>query len=279
MYTLENCEALWEEAGKHGTADARMARTEKWFPYYEFLAKSMASAPFKLPETPNPFVAHMLREEILTPDSTVLDIGAGMGSYALPFAQNCRSVTALEPCGGCLAVLKNRAAACGLANIQPVRAMWEEYRPEGKFDVTFSAMCPAICNVQELEKMESLTKRTCCLVAVTRGSYNKHRKVMMQELDIKPQGGMTTEAIHYINALYLMGRQVNIKCVTSRYTSKVPAEKVLEQYPVYFSIFGVPETESVEYLRGYLARNAVNGFLEEESLLKQALIYWDVPER
>ncbi|MBP3305010.1 MAG: class I SAM-dependent methyltransferase [Oscillospiraceae bacterium] len=279
MYTLENCEALWAEAGKQGTPAERMARTEKWFPYYAYLAKSAASVPFQLPEKANPIVAHMLREEILTPGSTVLDIGAGTGNFSLDFARHCRGVTALEPCGDCLSVLENRAAAWGLANMQTVRAMWEEYRPEAAFDVTFSAMCPAICSTEELRRMEAMTKKTCCLVTVMRGSYDKHRKAMMRELGIQPQGGMTSEAIHYINALYLMGRQVNVKCFTARHVTKVPAQRVLEQYPIYFSIFGVPEKESVQFLRDYLERNAADGFLEDESLLKQALIYWDVPKR
>lgn len=124
-----------------------------------------------------------------------------------------------------------------------------------------------------------MTKRTCCLVAVTRGSYEKHRKAMMQELGIHSQGGMTTEAIHYINALYLLGRQVNVHCITTQASYQVPENRILEQYPIYFRIFGIPEEKSVKFLKDYLNRNAVGGFLEDEVLLNQALIYWDVPEK
>ena len=52
-----------------------------------------------------PVVDWLIKEGILTQDSTVLDIGAGMGSYALPFAKVCREVSALEPVGSCLDVL------------------------------------------------------------------------------------------------------------------------------------------------------------------------------
>lgn len=277
MYTLERCEALWAEAGKHGTPAQRMARTEKWLPYYAFLASHAGDEPYALPEKPHPIVAEMLREEILTRESTLLDIGAGMGSFALAFARECAGVTALEPCGECLALLQHRAEGLGLTNIQTVRAMWERYQPEERFDVTFSAMCPAICDVEALKKMESMTRRTCCLVAVARGSYDKHRKAMMRELGVRPQGGMTTEAIHYINALYLMGRQVNVRWSTSRRATRIPAQQALERYSTYFSVFGVPRDRSEKYLQAYLERHGTDGCLEEESLLKQAFIYWDVP--
>ncbi len=279
MYTLEECEKLWDEAGKHGAAPERMARTRRWFPYYSYLAGTMKNAPYSLPEQPRPFVDILRRENILRDTDTLLDIGAGMGGFSLEASRYCRSVAALEPNGDCLELLRRRAELCGVENVTPVEGFWETYSPEEAFDVTFSAMCPAICNVEELQKMEAMTKRTCCLVAVTRGSYEKHRKAMMQELGIRPQGGMTTEAIHYINALYLLGRQVNIHCVTTRASYPVPETRILEQYPIYFQIFGIPEEISVKFLKDYLERNAVGGFLEDEVLLNQALIYWDVPEK
>ena len=123
-----------------------------------------------------------------------------------------------------------------------------------------------------------MTRKTCCLVAVQRGSYEKHRKAMMDQLAIKPRGGMTTEAIHYINALYLMGRQPNVKFLESRFSYKIPVDRIMEQYPVYFRIFGIPESQSIPFLKKYLSKHAVDGFLEDESYLRQALIYWNVPQ-
>ena len=86
MYTLENCEKLWDEAGRHGSVEERIERTKRWEPYYGYLAKKTLSAPEAEPFAESPLVTYMVKEGILTPDSTVLDIGAGMGSYALSFA-------------------------------------------------------------------------------------------------------------------------------------------------------------------------------------------------
>ena len=60
--------------------------------------------------------------------------------------------------------------------------------------------------------MESLSDHACGILAVTRGSYDLHRKRLMQLLDVHPAGGMTTEALWYYEALYLAGKQPEVRC-------------------------------------------------------------------
>lgn len=292
-YTLENCSELWAQAGNHGTPEERISRTTEWMPYYEYLAKCrmddqnygqdsglMQQEDKALEHSAgevNPFVEFMCREGIIHRECTLLDVGAGVGDLDLELARYCGKVTALEPARACLDVLERNAASAGLTNIEIICDFWERFQTDKCYDVTFASMCPAICSVEELFRMEALTGKTCCILTVTRGSVDKHRKAMMTELGIKPRGGMVSEAIHYINALYLMGRQPNVKCITTRRTSRVSAERVLEQYPIYFKIFGVTKEESTAFLHNYLERNAVDGCLEDETVMNQALIYWEVP--
>lgn len=274
MYTLEECERIWDEAGQHGAPEERIARAGAWLPYYAYLAEPMKQMPVHQGEDANSFPAYLLREGLVRGSDTVLDIGAGMGGDTVAFAAHCQKVTALELSGDCLEVLQHRAEGLGLKNIETVQLPWEDYRPTERFDVCYSSMCPAICNTEELRRMESLSKRLCCLVTVMRGSYDRHRKAMMADLGIQPKGGMVTELIHYFNALYLMGRQPNVVCRTLHREYDVPVEKLLEQYPIYFRIFGVEEARSRAFLEDYLSRNAENGLLHEESHINFALISW-----
>lgn len=277
MLTLEEALTNWAEAGRHGTRAERIARGRTWLPYYAYLAGQQDPAQFALPEKPNEFIAALLADGAVRPGDSVLDIGAGMGEYALEFARQGCQVTAMDASAECLAVLRARAERCGLSGrVETVQAAWEEYIPAKNFNVTFSSMCPAICDLSELERMESITDRTCCLITVTRGSYDKHRKAMMAALNIKPQGGMTTEALHYMNALYLSGRQFQMKSLSTHSSHRVSAERVLAQYPIYFRIFGVAEDVSIPFLQNYLAQNAVEGFLEDQSQMNLAMIYWHV---
>lgn len=274
MYSLEECERLWNEAGQHGSPEERIERAKAWLPYYAYLAKPMKTMPVCQQEDEDGFPSYLLRDGLVRPEDSVLDIGACMGGDSLCFAARCRTVTALELSGDCLEVLRRRAERLGLNNIETVQLPWEEYRPTERFDVCYSSMCPAICNADELRRMESLSKRLCCLVTVMRSSYDRHRKAMMAELGIKPKGGMVTELIHFFNALYLMGRQPNVLCRSLHREYDVPVEKLLEQYPIYFKIFGIEEDVSVPFLRDYLARHAENGLLHEESHIHFAWLWW-----
>ena len=276
MYTLETVIQEWDAAGQHGDAGQRTRQAERWLPYYAFIAKRQRNMPFAFPEEPDEFVAGLLRDGLLRPEDTVLDIGAGTGGYALELAPHCRRVTALELSADCLDLLKAHADACGLENIRTVNTAWEHYETAERFDLVFSSMCPAICNVEELRRMEALSKRACCLITVGRGSYDKHRRAMMEALDIRPKGGMVTEAIHYYNALYLMGRQPNVACRTLRQTFDIPEAAVLEQYPVYFRIFGVEEDRATAFLKQYLAEHADHGVLHDESVIHQVMITWEI---
>ena len=60
----------------------------------------------------------------LGPDTSVLDIGAGVGRWTIPLAGRARRVTAVEPLAGMRTVLLERIAARGLANVTLVDALW-----------------------------------------------------------------------------------------------------------------------------------------------------------
>ena len=276
MYTLAECEKLWEEAGQHGSPSERIERAKTWLPYYTWLVEQQKKKPVSTEENLDGFPALLLREGLIYPEDTILDIGAGPGSDSLFFAAHCRSVTALDMSSDSLQFLSEQAEKMGLVNLIPLQAAWEQFRPEEPFDVSYSSMCPAIGNLEELRRLESITRRLCCLVTVMRGSYDKHRKAMMKELDLHPKGGMLTEPIHYYNALYLTGRQPSVFCRTVSHTYDISEETFLEQYSVYFKIFGIDKERSIPFLRDYFSRNAQDGVLHDESCLHYTLITWTV---
>ena len=59
-------------------------------------------------------------------DETVLDVGSGPGTLALPLAKRAKAVTALDFSTEMLAELRSAAAAAGLENITTVLAAWED---------------------------------------------------------------------------------------------------------------------------------------------------------
>lgn len=51
-------------------------------------------------------------------------------------------------------------------------------------------------------------------------------------------------------------------------------EEIMERYPIYFSIFGIPVDESKRYLSEYIKKYAFNGVLHEKSCYRLAMITW-----
>jgi SAM-dependent methyltransferase len=60
-------------------------------------------------------------------DSAVVDLGAGSGQFALPAARRFGHVTAVDVSPAMIALLEERAAAAGLANLDCVRAGFLSY--------------------------------------------------------------------------------------------------------------------------------------------------------
>ncbi|KUG14103.1 hypothetical protein ASZ90_016262 [hydrocarbon metagenome] len=62
----------------------------------------------------------------LRPEDTVLDMGAGTGRLAVPIAGTVAHVTALDPSGGMLGILRERMAREGRSNYSCVQMRWED---------------------------------------------------------------------------------------------------------------------------------------------------------
>ena len=74
---------------------------------------------------------------VLNSDSTMLDIGAGTGPFTIPFAQHIKSVTAIEPSKGMVAVLKENAKEAGVDNFDIIEELIQNLPQDGSPDFQF----------------------------------------------------------------------------------------------------------------------------------------------
>ena len=272
---LKNLLEDWEAACRYGSREERIERAGRWLPYYAFLCRQAVDAPFDPNADPVGFLSVMTKEGIIKTGDTLLEIGAGTGEYALRLAKRYKAVTALEMNPEAVSLMQRRASNCGIGNLETVCVLWEQYEPDRTFDVTFVSMCPAICNLEEIRRMEEATRRTCCIVTVLPGSYDLHRRAMMQELDLHP-AGMMTDGERYHKILTAMGRDVRVFEQETVSHQDLTLDSILKQFTVYFKIFGISETETEAYLRGYFLRNAENGVLHDERRMRFRLLTWNV---
>jgi SAM-dependent methyltransferase len=274
--TLEACAAAWEQAGNHGDIQTRIERNARWIPYYSFLASGRDEAEAAIDPHAAAVADGLVSRGYLSAGSSVLDIGSGTGTFAHAFASRGASVTALEMDSTSLAVCRTQARQLGLQNMRFEQQMWETFAPEEQYDFVFSSMCPAICNYTELLRMESLAKHACGIIAVTRGSYDLHRKRLMALLDVRPTGGMTTEALWYFEALYLAGKQPEVQSFSRKFAFSLPLEETIERNERYFEIFGISPEVSHPKLADYFFAVAEDGMVTDETLLNTQWITWQV---
>jgi SAM-dependent methyltransferase len=102
------------------------------------------------------------------PDWTVLDVGAGPGTVALPLARLVRRVTALDFSEQMLVELRLQAAREGIANIETRRLAWEEdWQRAGiaAHEVTLACRSLAVDDLRAaIEKLDGWARRLAVIV-------------------------------------------------------------------------------------------------------------------
>jgi SAM-dependent methyltransferase len=89
----------------------------------------------------------------ITPDSRVLDIGAGPGTLAIPLAPLVREIMAIEPGAGMVAILKDHAEQQGIQNIACVQKLWEDVNLskdlKAPYDVVIASLSLTMKDIRE----------------------------------------------------------------------------------------------------------------------------------
>jgi SAM-dependent methyltransferase len=103
----------------------------------------------------------------MRPGDTVLDVGAGTGRLAVPIASMAAHVTALDPSGGMLSILRDRMAEKGRSNYSCVQMRWEDVRIGRDIephDVAIAAFSLGFYDLgAALEKLDAAARRSVYL--------------------------------------------------------------------------------------------------------------------
>ncbi len=108
-------------------------------------------------------------QEIMSPDFEALDIGAGPGTLAIPFAKMVRRMAAIEPSTGMIERLMRDAREEGVENIEVINKSWQGVNDPDirkRFDiVACSHLLWQFEDVErQLERMEAASRGYCCVV-------------------------------------------------------------------------------------------------------------------
>jgi len=193
----------------------------------------------------------------ITPESRVLDIGAGPGTLAIPFAKKVSHVTAVEPADGMVSVLKEKMAEQGIENISVVQKRWEDVDLradlETPYDIVIASFSLGMLDIRSaIQKMvETSSKYVYLYHFAGETSWDRQWRDLWPKLhgrDYRP--GPKCDVLY--NVLYQMGIYPNIRTFrlqhNQRYSSLQEAVDALSPQAHIRS----PEQESI--FREYLGR-------------------------
>jgi SAM-dependent methyltransferase len=211
----------------------------------------------------------------LNKHSTVLDIGAGTGAFAIPLAREIKEVTVVEPSPEMLKVLSEKID--DLTNVRIVTKRWEDVdiAEIGRHDMVLAAhsLYDIVDIETALKKMFSAGKTQICLI-IRVGTVNFYadiwRRFRLEEYHPPPS------FIHLYNVLYQLGIAANVEIVRSpRSQVYLNIEQAVKHWRGRLDLESEKESDLREYLLSRLEEQEGIFCRKEEG--KSAIISVELP--
>lgn len=232
---------------------------------------------FATRNTGSPYVSLLLSRLPLSLDRTVLDMGSGPGTLAIPLAGQVCSVTAVDYSAGMLEVLHGKAAEKNIQNIRTVQGAWEDNWQQlgiGKHDIAIASRSLAVDNlVPALQKLNDHAREYVFIA--DRISPTPFDPAAFAAIGREFQSG--SDYIYTVNILYSMGIHPCIDIMRlDRDIVFSDREEALQAYVWMFQDLSVIENDALQcYVESRIvASEGKQITLRREHPPQWALIWW-----
>lgn len=275
MYNAQFWDKVWQDTSKK--PGRRRPDPKLWQDYWNRFSSRYAEHNETNKEIHQRIIDGLIAQGAIKPGDTLLDIGCGPGTYALPLAAYQVRVTGLDTSQGMLDTLSEQATKANLGgSISTMLADWQDIAPEPAYDITFAAKSPAINNYDSLMKMTKVARRACCLI----GFAGKHdiglRRFLWEKLLNEPAPGPGFDIIYPLNILYQEGYRPNLTFTTYGQTTQEPLDYLIDHYIRYFAVMGIAGNEVENNIHRFLEAIAVDGYCAETSETSVGIMWWQV---
>ena len=225
----------------------------------------------------SPFVAQFLAHLAVEPEWSVLDVGSGPGTLAIPLADQVRQVTALDYSASMLGELKKQAKAAGKDNITTVQASWtDDWQALAipRHEVAIASRSLSVDDLQgALRKLNAWASKAVYVVdRVGAGPFDPDLFSAIGR-DFEPG----PDYIFTLNILYTLGIHARVDFISldnrRTYSSR---EEALQSYRWMVDDLTALEEERLEkYVDAHLSQGG-DGFwqLARQTPPRWALIWW-----
>jgi len=221
----------------------------------------------------------------LRPGDTVLDVGAGTGRLAVPIASMAAHVTALDPSGGMLSILRDRMAEKGRSNYSCVQMRWEDVRIGRDIephDVAIAAFSLGFYDLgAALEKLDASARRSVYLFWHA-GEWRSEKEMALYRALFGEEGASQRgypDYIYPVNILHDAGIYPNVQVYRAVWETIYDSADEAARNWVTMHNPGQEDVSLVtEYFSRVLSRNKAGTYVDR-SFRPTAAVWWTKVER
>lgn len=274
---METAVERWQElirarAVQMDTVYARLGRTSADFwdrRARGFHRSTRASA------SSDPFYLHV-REQV-TPQDSVLDVGAGTGRFALALAPLVRRIIALEPNASMLDYLRQEIAANDVRNLTTIQSEWENAPADLRADIVICShvLYPILNIVPFLQKLDAASARACYLYL--RATHIDKITAPLWRHFHGAERCLPPGYIHALDVLYELGIYAHVEVLTAPFSLSYPSfqeaeEELIEQLILEDSAHTRRELRAL--LRDWLIERDDGTWSSPRLEMTSALLWW-----
>ncbi|NHN34502.1 class I SAM-dependent methyltransferase [Paenibacillus agricola] len=200
--------------------------------------------------------------------ASILDIGAASGVFSLPFAELGATVTAIEPSVPLASLLEANITEPLSGHIEIVREQFENISIEekawnGKFDLVFASMCPAITDWEMVEKAISCAKQHCYISTLAGPQVHSLIQELRPVLGIAEQPPGSSDTAYLTQLLYLKGYSFESLITREVKTAMLSIDEAVRTTLEWMPHYGFPVDEgSLKKAEGYIRETHNKGMVE-----------------
>lgn len=212
--------------------------------------------------------------------ASILDIGAGTGGLAIPFAMKGHPVTAIEPSRGMLDCMAENISAAGVSNlIRTIQKRWEDVtlgKDITQHDLVIAANSLGVLDIRStLEKMIQSAKKSVCILMFA-GSHPPFMAADIWPLVHDQPYNPFPDYIVVVNILYTMNIFSNVSLWSDQRTQYFPDLDAVISY--YREMMDIQHEKKLPVLRNYLKSrlDKTDKGLAITHQWQMAMIHWPV---
>jgi len=207
--------------------------------------------------------------------STILDVGAGPGSLAIPFALAGHQVTAVEPASKMLEQLQSSFTLAELPRCRVLSVPWQNIDVDGmrqSFDLVIASQLMWMFRDvwSQLKRLEIVSRNICCVVGGAGADPGGHGTELWHTIMGTRPKPTYSEHPMIFNLLYTKGRKPDVRIIS--YETERSVKSKINQQKLFYAKYTrlTPEHESL--IESAVEASAEHGLVRE--YCKASVVFW-----